>query len=450
MKRILLLQSFNALNKPPVFPLGLSYLVKSLEKYELSGLDLNLSESPYEDLVQKLHEHNPEVVAFSIRNIKIAEPGRHISCLEDHIRTVRTIKETCPDTCLVAGGSAFSMYGETMMEKLPGIDFGVLGEGEAAFSRLLQQLTGRPRMKGVFWRDNGTVRYTGMPERLDFNRIPAPDRTLFSPRNYLGHPAAVGIQTKRGCRLNCLYCSDLYLLGHTLSCREPSDIIAEIEDLKENYGVKEFFFADQLFNAPRRFAEEIVERMVDKKLGMKWLAWFNEKGITSRFVRQCKEAGLLMLNFSPDAVTNNRLSYLGKNATVADMKNSVRIAGEERIPLTYNFLINGPGETLWTLMKTVEWILRVKLRLGRLFQLHGSIFHLMRIYPETPLYGIALKKGIIDKKTDLMEPVFYNPYPLRILTSCFLGFLGCVSKARHFLRGRRNGPGSSHNMGAKH
>jgi radical SAM superfamily enzyme YgiQ (UPF0313 family) len=305
-------------------------------------------------------------------------------------------------------------------------------------------------MKGVYWRENGVVRYTGMPERLDFSRIPAPDRTLFPLRNYLGDPSAIGVQTKRGCRLNCLYCSDLFLLGRTVSCRDPSDVLAEIEALKEEHGVTEFFFADQLFNMPQGYAEQIVEGLAEKKLGMKWLAWFNEKGITRRFVRHCKEAGLIMLNFSPDAVTDKRLTFLGKNATVADMKNTVKIAGEERMPLTYNFLINGPGESLGTFMKTIAWILGVKFRLGRLFQLHGSIFHLMRIYPETPLYGIALDKGIIHRRTDLMEPVFYNPYPLRILTSFFLGLLGWGSRISRYLRGRRDGRGSSRITGANH
>jgi len=450
MKRILLLQSFNAINNPPVFPLGLSYLVKSLSGYDLRGLDLNLSENPYDDLRRTLQGYSPDVLAFSIRNIKIADPGRHVSCLEDHIRTVEMIKRICPETCLVAGGSAFSMYGKQMMERLPPIDFGVFGEGETVFPRLLRDPSGASRMKGVYWRENSAVRFAGMPERLDFSHIPAPDRDLFSPRRYLGDPAAVGVQTKRGCRLNCLYCSDLYLLGHAVSCRKPSDVVAEIEALKVKYGVEEFFFADQLFNLPRDYSEEIVERLAEKRLGMKWLAWFNEKGLTNHFVRRCKEAGLMMLNFSPDAVNDQRLSYLGKNATVADMKKAVRIAGEERMPLTYNFLVNGPGETLRSLLQTIGWILSVKFKLGGLCRLHGSIFHLMRIYPETPLQAIALEKGLIDQKTDLMEPVFYNPYPLRVLTSAFLKVLGWGSKFSHWIKGRRKGRRSAHITGAVH
>ena len=450
MQRILLIQSLNAINDPPVFPLGLSYLATFLRDYELDALDLNLSEDPYGDLVKRLKDFAPDIVGLSIRNIKIAAPGLHVSCLEDHKKTVRVIKEICPHVCLVAGGSAFSMYGQAMMEKLPGLDLGIFGEGEKVFPLLLQNMHDPPGMKGVYWREDGVVQFTGMPERLDFSKIPAPDRERFFPGRYTGNPAAIGVQTKRGCQLRCLYCSDLYLLGHTVSIREPEAVVAELEELKERWGIGAFFFADQLFNLPQKYAEEIVVRMHEKKLGMKWLAWFNEKGVSDRFVRLCRETGLLMLNFSPDAAMDSRLAYLGKNTRVADMQRTVRISKQEKMPLTYNFLINGPGETPWTLFRTLWWVFLTRLRLGRLFQLHGSMFHLMRIYPETPLYAIAREKNIISSKTDLMEPVFYNPHPLRYPVLFFLKLLGLVSKVRHALGGSRGDAKASGMEGAAH
>ena len=76
----------------------------------------------------------------------------------------------------------------------------------------------------------------------------------------------------------------------------------------------------------------------------------------------------------------------------------------------YSFFLNSPGEDLRSLTALFTFLVHARLRLGsrlRLFTL--LMMQPIRIYPHSRLFELAKETGMVDKDTDLIEGMFWNP-----------------------------------------
>ncbi|MEC8379853.1 MAG: radical SAM protein, partial [Myxococcota bacterium] len=338
--RILLVQAFTALDMELVYPIGLAYLAAHLEGHEVEIFDLNLHrEEPFESLSRCLLRFKPEAVGISLRNMKVGMPDKYTDDFQPQQDTIMHIKSVLPNVVIIAGGTAFSLYAEAMMKRVPAIDFGVWGEAESRFPALLNSLEQPQQVLGVYYRDGENICYSGEPPQVDFLSLKRPRRDLVPHEPYLASSfVSVGVQTKRGCALRCVHCSDTFLLGHHVRMRSPTDVVDEIEELVRDYGVREFFFCDQIFNIPVSHSIDICKEIVSRKLDVRWSAWFNEhrKTLPDELMVWLKKAGCHMLSFSPDHVDDRMLKNLDKNFRYEDMLYTVQIAKKHHMDVEYS------------------------------------------------------------------------------------------------------------------
>jgi hypothetical protein len=95
---------------------------------------------------------------------------------------------------------------------------------------------------------------------------------------------------------------------------------------------------------------------------------------------------------------------------------------------------NGPADGVVSVFALISFIVQAKWRLGRLLKPAGGLFSRMRIYPHTRLRALALKEGRINREDDLLEPVFYDPYPLRLLVGPIRGLVAALWRLRRLAR----------------
>jgi len=415
--RILLVQAFTALDLELVFPIGLSYLASHIpEEHYIEIFDNNLireESDPYKTLGEKVIDFKPDVVGISLRNIKVASPGLHADDFEPQQKTVAMIRKSAPNAKIIAGGTAFSLYSQAFMRKLPEVDIGFWGEGEVRFPELLKNLNKPEKISGIWYREkNGEARYTGDPPSLNFRKLKNPRKDLVPIKRYAESSyASIGLQAKRGCALHCIHCSDTYLLGHSLRLRSPEDVVDEMEEWK-NLGVNQIFFCDQIFNIPVSHAINICKEIVRRKLDIRWAAWFNEKANTlpDELIVWVKRAGCGLLSFSPDHVDDRMLKNLDKNFRYKDLQHTYRIGKKHNIDVEYSFFLNSPGEDLKSLLMLFKFLAEAKIHLGsnlRMFTL--LMMQPIRIYPHSRLFDLAKETGMIDKDADLIEGQFWNP-----------------------------------------
>ena len=120
-----------------VYPLGLSRLSSTIPRvFEKRVLDMNIAADPWLELKDILEDSHPDIVAFSFRNLDPLA-GHQASYLSSLKTAALLARKLIPGARILAGGPAFSMFGERLMEEITQLDIGLKGEGELVFPNLL-------------------------------------------------------------------------------------------------------------------------------------------------------------------------------------------------------------------------------------------------------------------------------------------------------------------------
>ncbi len=423
--KILLVQSYLGPSEPPVFPLGLASLKAALAGHEVLVFDMNRDDDPFANLAKTIREFGPELVGVSLRNIDSTNKREVVFYYENLKPTVDVIREET-DVPLVIGGSGFSMFAQEIMEDEPRLDFGIHLEGENTFPALIGNLDTPENIPSLFIREGDTVKYTGAGTPVDTAPLVGADHTAAPLENYTTFRDAVGVETKRGCALNCIYCIYGFLNGRDYRLRDPKKVVDEIERLAQNCEVRRFTFVDSVFNIPADHAETICRDLAARNLDIKWSAWFSEKTLTPEFANIAKSAGCDTFIFSPDAYTDSVLEKLGKNVTNADIRRGFDIiAAIPDVEVAYNFFKNPPGQTLSNFLGMIWFCVKAKLRLKN--RVHFE-FSSLRVEPHTRLREIALEEGVVDANDPLLKPKYYVNRRTRWIDALFNAVLRLKGK----------------------
>ena len=203
-----------------VYPLGLARLAAvTPAEHDCSALDMNLSADPWGTLRERIEQFAPELIALSFRNIDPLA-GIQSSYLSSLATAAPLCSRLAPDATIVAGGPAFSLFAEELMELVAEVDLGLVGEGETVFSQILQSPCTPQSIPGLIWRQGPTLRRNPLASVPDIADLPSLAASPFCPADYLknnAYVAAIGIEGKRGCDLACGYCVYPRLGGGSVS-----------------------------------------------------------------------------------------------------------------------------------------------------------------------------------------------------------------------------------------
>lgn len=415
--RILLIQAVSTHDCGElVFPLGLARLAAAIEEcHEVRGLDLNLNPFPWPDLLKILDEFKPQAVGISFRNL---DPlAGNLTSFVPQLKTLAAlIRQHASRARVILGGSAFTLFSRRLMEEVPEVDIGVVGEAEAVFPMLLEHFDNVGTVPGIIWRDEHgevqTNRSSQIPVALD--RQPFPRWRLFDPAHYQTqnrYVAFMGVETKRGCAHRCRYCLYPNLQGRHVRLRSPRAVVDELQALREEYNVELVHFTDPVVNQPPAHLQAICEEILRRRLPIKWTGFFREDSLAASDVELYCRAGLAAFYFSADAASDHALKILGKELSREQILGAARLAADSSIITVYHFLVNLPGEDEQSIAQTREL-------LDALFSIHASsgnigavVFNNLRLYPGAPLTEDILENGLIDSRADLLYPTYFNPPP---------------------------------------
>ncbi len=401
--KIFLVQSYLGGKEPLVFPLGLSCLKACISGHEVFGFDLNTTTNPFEKLKETLDKFQPDVVGISLRNIDSTNK-KIITFYYPYLKQTMDVIKTSCNALTVLGGPGFSMFAEEIMKDEPRIDYGVYLEGEETFPELIENLHQPEKVKSVYFRKNGQIIFSGSRSKtLQFIK---PDRKLFPSEDYLNMTNAIGVETKRGCMLECVYCVYGYLNGKKYRLKDSEFVADEVESMINAFGIEEFTFVDSVFNVPLDHAVDVCQKFIDRKMKTKWSAWFNERYITQAFIELAEKAGCNHVILSPDGFSDQTLKTLGKNLRSSDIWRVLNILSKfPHIEISYNFFKNPPGQNFRNFLSILVFTLYAKLRLkGRVHFEFNSI----RIEPHTRLHRLALRQGVVNLDETLLFPKYYT------------------------------------------
>jgi len=400
--RVLLVSANQEKIPYPVTPLGLLYIAQSIQNQgvEVSILDLCFSNNISKDIKETLKSFKPDFIGVSIRNVdNLSFPGS-VSYLPA-IRNIVEFLKRNTDAPVALGGSAFSLFPEDIL-KFMNCELGIVGEGEVVFGRLLKEVdSGNYDFDTV---DN-LIRISGNEVSRNRLKCAMPEnsvlsRDLVDNRLYAECGGMGNIQTKRGCKFKCSYCTYPFLEGSTYRLRQPEIIAEEVRLLKEKYGTNHVFFVDNVFNYPTEHAAAVCEAIIRENVEVGWSCFAYPHRLSGELLALMKKAGCTHIEFGSDALSDKILSKLRKPFSVDDIMYASAQCRKAGIKCAHYVIFGGPGETIDSLQHAFKNIGR--LETNAVIAMIG-----IRIYPKTQLEELSIKEGIIPRQQNLLEPHFY-------------------------------------------
>ncbi|MDR1922329.1 MAG: cobalamin-dependent protein [Candidatus Adiutrix sp.] len=389
-----LIVSANFVQTPyPVYPLGAATAAELARRQgcETRLLDL-LAESGFssydpEFLKAAVREYRPDCVGLSLRNLESldaseAEDGWGLDLARRIAADIRSVS-AAP---LFLGGAGFSLMPETVLRQV-GAEYGLAGEGETALPAFLARLAaGRARL-GL----------QPAPEACG-RQASAYDRKL--TRAYAERGGLIGVQTKRGCPLRCLYCSYPLLEGRRIRPRPAEEVIDDIARLAADIEEPHIAFADAVFNDPAGHFRELLAALVSSGLKVRWTAFFQPAEFAPGDLELFKASGLSGLEFGVDGAADATLAGLGKPFDFALVRRLQKQCAEAAVASACYFIFGGPGETRATVEEGI----------GNIESLEGCVAFIsagLSIYPRTPLHELAVREGLLEAGEEMTRPVWY-------------------------------------------
>lgn len=410
--RVLLVNSNRKMDLLAAPPLGLCYVAGAAEEagHQVRILDLCfVGGNPARVLRRTIREFDPHVVGISVRNIDNVNMLHPVSYLPDVVEIKNTIR-LCTSAPLVVGGSGASLMAEHVFQLL-GADYIVVGDGEESFVRLLGAIErGEPPtgIPGVGFMIDGRFHLT-QSALIQFGRQ-APDLGKWiDTRPYQKIGSSYNIQTKRGCRQRCIYCTyNQSLEGNRLRLRPPVEVVDEIEKALFKYRPTTFEFVDSVFNDPVDHSVQILEEIVRRP----WKAEFTAMGVHPRnldkaYLDLMWRAGFRSFMITPESASQTMLESYRKGFSVDDVAKAAEAINRTAFSAWWFFMIGGPGETNATLQESLDFALKNLQKQGRAATHVAHFFFGVRIYPGTKLWEIAVNEGFIRASANPLETLWY-------------------------------------------
>ena len=212
------------------------------------------------------------------------------------------------------------------------------GEGEQVMIEILEDI-----------KNNVDKRYYQCHSFIkDIDSIPFPARHLLPKESIISYTstikgeASTTIIGSRGCPYNCAFCASKIMWNRRVQYRNPDNIIAEIKELIEKYGVSHFRFQDDTLGAKPTWIMELCEKM--KPLNITWRGTTRVDCSPKDILQAMKDAGCYEIAYGIETLEDEILELNNKQITNEQIQEAVYTAKEVGLKTRLFFMIGLPGQ----------------------------------------------------------------------------------------------------------
>ncbi len=399
MRVLLISANTEQINILPL-PLGLNCVAVAARNagHDVELVDLMTEEDTQSGIKEAIEGFRPDIIGISVRNIDDQEMVTPRFLL-DQIKGVVTDCRSFSGAPIIVGGAGYSIFPEAALTYL-GADMGIQGEGERVFPTLLDlmqrgaDLSGTP---GLYLPGRGLQSKRRFVKDLD--TLPLPDAHLWYGSVPMAQELWLPFQTRRGCPMDCSYCSTATIEGSRL--RKRSAHVA-VEGIARHVkaGFRCFYFVDNIFNMPPSYASELCRGLIANELKISWRCIFYPAKVDEGLIRDMARAGCKEVALGFESGCERVLRSMNKKYNLKEVRETSEMLAEYGIRQMGFLLLGGPGETRESVEESIAFA--DSLHLDGLKITVG-----IRIYPDTALAKTAVAEGVISPNDDLLFPQFY-------------------------------------------
>ncbi len=376
-------------------PMGLMCLASYLREYgefEIEIFDARNLNASLKETGEAIRRAEPQAVGITSFSMEYREAHA----------IAKLSKSIYPNIPVVIGGPYATSQAEDVM-KDENVDFTVVGEGERSGLKLFNTLKNGGNfddINEILFRRNGEIIHTQEQEFItNLDELPFPAWDLIDFESYFHRRGGKRktfnqhqmkkrvwqIITTRGCPYRCLYCHNLF--GKQIRKRSVENVIAEIKTLKYDYGIEEIEIIDDIFNLDLDRAKEILRRVIDEKLDLKFCFpnGLRADRMDEEFLDLMKEAGVYRLVFAIESGSPRVQKLIKKNVKLDVAKRNIELAAKRGFSIGGFFMIGFPTETEEEVMQTINFALESKMV--------TATFFMVTPFPGTELHKLAVNLG---------------------------------------------------------
>lgn len=356
--------------------------------------------------VLKKHGHNVEMIVPDEEKGWLDKIGDAeliaFSCMTSThkwaLKTAKEIKKRYDTTPTIFGGVHPTVFTEIINESP--VDYLALGESDYTFLELVEKLeTGEDTttIKGIWTKKDGQI-FKNEIEHLqeNLNLLPFPDRELYySKYKFLRNMPTKRFMTSRGCPFQCAFCfNHVYLQlyrgkGRWIRKRSVDNLIQEIKEVKEKYGLKTVRFSDDTFAMDGGWLKEFLIKY-KKEINLPFTFLFIAGELNEELAQLAKEAGCSSVYFGIESGNEDiRMKVLKKPIKNQAIIETGRILRKHKIKFgTYN-MVGLPTETVEDALSTI--------RLNAKIKANFPTCSIIQPYPGTKIFDYCVENGLIEE-----------------------------------------------------
>jgi anaerobic magnesium-protoporphyrin IX monomethyl ester cyclase len=387
--------------------LGLGYIAAVLEQegHEVKVIDMGLRPSlPVEDEMQPVFAFDPDLVGFTSMSTS------HHS-IE---RAAKLVKEQLGCTTLIGGPHATTLPELTLSD--PNFDFLIHGEGEEPARQLVRVLArGSTDWQGIlglgYKTKDGEIKINSeAPLIPNLDDVPYPARHLFDLEAYpLFDPTGARMLTvlsSRGCPYNCSFCFK-GIVGRTYRHRSPDNVIGELQQCMDRYGVRSFYFIDDLFTIDVRRLDAFCDRVIEVGLDIRWQCLARVDRVTLPILKKMYKAGCREVHYGVESGNPEVLKATAKHVNLAQVKQAAAWTDEVGIRGKGYFILGLPGDNDKTIEDTISF--------AESLPLDEAMFSIATPFPGTRMWDeLVRKRPETVYNSDFTKAYYYNSYTAEI------------------------------------
>src|SRR5918995_1768046 len=322
------------------------------------------------------------------------------------------LKELNPDRKLaLVGGHVAALPERTLREE--SAEFVCTGEGPHTVVDLLQAVNSTSpnysKVRGVcYWQDRVPTTTPAAPLVKDLDReMPGLAWDLLPMEKYRAHnwhcfgdlkrePYA-SLYTTFGCPFHCSFCciQSPFKTGekeagwkesvNSYRFWSPQVVIAQIDQLVNQYGVRNIKIADEMFVLNSRHISGICDAIIERGYDLNIWAYARVDTVKDAMLEKLKRAGFNWLAFGIEAASDRVRDDVDKGFDQEEIFRTLEKVRATGVNVIANYIFGLPEDDLETMQSTLDLAVELNCEFAN--------FYSAMAYPGSQLYNLAVKKG---------------------------------------------------------
>ncbi len=395
-------------------PLGFGYMASVLRREgfkDITILDACSMIMSVEQTIEAIKELEPDVLGLTAMTVTI----------KNALKIAAAAKGLFPNIKVAIGGVHATVCPDEVIAD-PNVDVVVRNEGDYSFLEIVKRWDSGESLEGVQGThirvDGQIVRHEQFPRIRNLDDLPFPARDLMPMEIYkagLSFPPQIRTRTMmysaRGCPYDCSFCSTAAVWGgHHCAMRSAGNVLDEIEEVVERFGVYGFEFADELTTLRKdrlaEFCKGIHERRLEK---VRWVGSSTVKQMDYDTAKMMADSGCSMVFIGVESGSPQILKSLNKRITVDEIIHAFDVTRRAGLRRAACFMLGAPGETAETVQESIDLARRIRpdrISLNVVTPYPGTLFYEQYVDKDAELDWDEAFSSDPDKPEE--AEIFYN------------------------------------------